>query len=103
MKVFVCLFVLGLFIDLWLCWVFTDAHELCLVVASRGSSSLQRARFPLCWLLLLGSRASRVCGLQYLGHLGSVVATPGLSCSASCRVLPDHGLNPCSLHCQVDS
>lgn len=87
-----CLFVcfLGLFIDLRLCWVFTGAHELCLVVASRGSSSLQRAHFSLCWLLLLGTRASGVCGLQYLGHLGSVGATPGLSCSASCRVFPDH-------------
>ena len=27
----------------------------------------------------------------------------GLSCSMACGIFPDQGLNPCSLHWQVDS
>ena len=50
--------------------------------------------FSLWWLLLLRSRDSRV-QVQ--------VVVYGFSCSAAYRIFPDQGLNPCSLHWQVDS
>ena len=57
----------------WLCWVFTAAHGLSLVVVSRGYSSLQCAGFSLQWLLLLRSTGSRCtdlssCGAQEIGR-----------------------------------
>ena len=38
------------------------------------------------------------CRLQKLQHVGSVVVEHGLSCPAVCRIFPDRGLNPCTLH-----
>ena len=41
--------------------------------------------------------------LQWLWHMGSVVAAHGLSCSAACGVFLDQGSDPCLLPWQVDS
>ena len=38
-------------IYIWLCWVFIAVHELSLVAASRGYSSLRCAGFSFQWLL----------------------------------------------------
>ena len=77
------------------CWVLMAACRLSLVAVSRGYSSLQRADFSLWWLLLLWSTGSR--------HMGSVVASHGLSCPVACGIFPDQGWNLCPLHCRVDS
>ena len=57
----------------------------------------------------------QACGLQQLGHAGSVVVACGLqstgsavaahrpSRSAACGIPPDQGSNPCPLHWQADS
>ena len=74
---------------------FVAAHGLSLVAASGGYSSLRRAGFSLCWLLLLWSTGSR--------RVGSVVVAHRLSCSAACGIFPDQGSNPCPLHWQADS
>ena len=63
-----------LFIYFWLCWVFTAACGLSLVVAKGGYSSLRCSGLSLWWLLLLRSMGSRLTG--------SVVVTHWLSCSA---------------------
>ena len=68
----VTLFDLFIFI-FWLCWVFTAAHGLSLVAASRGCSSLWCTGFSLQWLLLwkaLEARAS-VVAAHGLGSFGS--------------------------------
>ena len=61
------------------------------------------------WLLFLqrtalgcDARAS-VVTVPWLSNTGSVVVAYGLSCSATCRIFPDQGSNPCFLHWQVDS
>ena len=43
------------------------------------------------------------CRTRALGPWASVVVACGLSCSMACGIFPDQGLNPCSLHWQVDS
>ena len=40
---------------------------------------------------------------QGLKRTGSIVVAHGFSCSATCGILPDQGLNLCLLHWQVDS
>ena len=42
-------------------------------------------------------------GAQALGHTGSVVVAPGLSCNTACGILLDQGLILCPLHWQADS
>ena len=37
-------------------------------------------------------------GAWALEQMGSVVVEHGLSCPAVCRIFPDRGLNPCTLH-----
>ena len=60
-------FVFYKFIYFWLRWVFVAAHELYLVAASGGYSSLQCAGFSLWWLLLLQSTGSRCVGFSSCG------------------------------------
>ena len=83
------------FIYFWLCWVFIFVRGPSLVVASGGHSSSRCAGLSLSRPLLLRSTGSR--------RAGSVVVAHGPRCSAACGILPDQGLNPCPLHCQVDS
>ena len=59
--------------------------------------------FTLWWLLLLQSAGLRVCRLQWLQHMGSVVVSHGLSCPAASGIFPDQGSNLCSLPQQVNS
>ena len=70
----------------WLHWVFAAAHELSLVVVSRGYSSLWCAGFSLWWLLLLWSLECR--------HAGPVDVAHELSSSAARGLFPDLGSNP---------
>ena len=86
---------MGLFIYLWLCWVFVSVRGLSLVAASGDHSSSRCAGFSLSRPLLLRSTGSR--------RAGSVVVAHGPSCSAACGIFPDQGSNPCPLHCQADS
>ena len=71
-----------------LCWVFTAAGRLALVVASKATLELR-------WLPLLQSTSSRVQASAVVAH--------GLSCSAACDIFPDQVLNLCPLHWQTDS
>ena len=63
-AVFYCFFFIFYF---WLCWVFTAAHRLSPVVASRVYSSLRCTGFSLWWLLLLWSMGSRCSGFISCG------------------------------------
>ena len=54
-------------------------------------------------LFLLQSMGSRVCQLQQLHHVFSVVAVHGLSCFVAHAIFLDQGSNPCPLHWQADS
>ena len=96
-----------LLIYLWLYWVFVAVPRLSLVAVSRGDSSLWCVGFSLWWLLLLWSMDLRHVGsvvvAQRLWSTGSVVVVQRLSCLVDCRIFPEHGLNPCLLHWQVDS
>ena len=60
-------FLINLFINFWLHWVFVAARGLSLVTVSRGYSSLQCAGFSLRWLLLLWSTSSRRAGFSSCG------------------------------------
>ena len=60
-----------------------------------GGFSCRRAR-------ALGAQASVVVALR-LWSTVSVVVAHGLSCSTACGIFLDQGLNPCPLHCHVDS
>ena len=71
------------------------ACRLSLVAVSRGYSSLQWADFSLWWLFLLWTIGSR--------HMGSAVASHGLSCPVACGIFPDQGWNLCPLHHRLDS
>ena len=86
---------LGLFIYLWLCWVFVSVRGLSLIAASGDHSSSRCAGLSLSRPLLLRSAGSR--------RAGSVVVAHGPSCSAACGIFPDQGSNPCPLHWQADS
>ena len=68
---------------------------LSLVAASGGHSSSRCTGLSLSQPLLLRSTGSRCTG--------SVVVAHGPSCSATCGIFPDQGLNPCPLHWQADS
>ena len=79
----------------WLCWVFTAARQLSLVVASEGYSSLQ------CAASHCGGFSC--CGARALGARASVVVARGLSsCGARASLLrsmwnlPRAGLKPMS-------
>ena len=85
-----------------------------LVSVSRSYSLLQCAGFSMWWLLLLQSTSPRCknfsscttwvpvvldCQVQ---SAGSVVVTCGLSCSPTCGIFLDQGLNQCPLYCKAD-
>ena len=59
-----CVLYRTFFFFFWLCWVFLAVHELSLVVASRGYTSLRCMGFSLQWLLLLQSMGSRCAGFS---------------------------------------
>ena len=88
-------FFFNLFIYFLLCWVFVSVRGLSLVAESGGHSSSRCAGLSLSRPLLLGSTSSRCAGLVVVAH--------GPSCSATCGIFPDQGLNPCLLHLQADS
>ena len=50
----------------------------------------------------LGERAS-VVAARVLWSAGTVVVVPWVSCSATCGIFLDQGLNPCPMPWQVDS
>ena len=56
----------------WLCWVFTAAHRLSLVLESGDYSLMWYTAFSLWWLLLWstgsGARVLRSCGSQAVEH-----------------------------------
>ena len=54
-------------IYIWLCWVFIAVHELSLVAASQGYSSLRCAGFSFQWLLQLRSTDSRSASFSSCG------------------------------------
>ena len=90
-------------------------HELSLAMVIRGYFLFVVLRFSLRWLLSLQSTGSRVCRLQYLQHMGSVVVAcrlwsmgsvvvvHGLSCLEACGIFLDQESNLCPLHWQADS
>ena len=84
------------FFFFWWCPVFFAACGLSLVAVSRDYSVVMVHR-------LLIAVASLVAEHRLLGARASVVAAHRLSCSLSCRIFPDTGLNPCPLHWQLDS
>ena len=86
---------MGLFIYLWLCWVFVSVRGLSPVAASAGYSSSRCAGLSLSRPLLLWSTGSRRAGSATVAH--------GPSCSTACGIFPDQGSNPCPLHWQADS
>ena len=86
----------------WLRWVYIALRGLSLVSESGGRPWLRCAGL-MPWLLLLQCVGSGKLGLQQLRHVGSVVAAPGLSCSAAREILLDQGLNLCPLDWQADS
>ena len=49
-----------------------------------------------------GSRVSMVVALR-LSSIGSIVLVHRPSCSETCGIFPNQGMNPCLLHWQVDS
>ena len=87
------LFIFGCTGSLLLLQVFSSC-----VVQSLLSSCSEHVGFSLWWFSLLQSTCSRVCRLQQLWCMGSVVGAHRIS-----GIFPYHGLNPCSLHWQADS
>ena len=102
----------------------SDAFALCsgqprdhgiLVCSRRGNWGFERQSgllsfllsFGLCWVSIASNCAESgvalCCGAAALGHVGSRVVAPGLSCSAAHGIFPDQGSNPCPLHCRADS
>ena len=67
-----------------------------LVVASRVLLFI-----VVCRLLIVVASFVAEHGLK--GVRASVVVTPGLSCSAACRIFPNQGSNLCPLHWQAVS
>ena len=88
-------FLIYLFINFWLCWVFVCVRGLSLVAASRGHSSSRCA----------GLSPSRPLPLRGTGsrRAGSAIVAHGPSRSAARGIFPDQGSNPCPLHWQADS
>ena len=66
-KAFSFFFLKKLFIYLWLCWAIIGAHELSLVAASGGYSSLRCRGFSSWWLLVLQNTGSRHVGFRRCG------------------------------------
>ena len=91
-MVCLCLFI----IYLWLCWVFTAAYELSLVVASRDYSVVLVLR-----LLTVGASLVEEPGLWAL--LASVVVAAQLSFPLVGGIFPNQGSYLHPLHWQVDS
>ena len=84
-------FLIILFIYFWLCWV--------------KPSTLLLGLFPSCGtrgLLSCSVRPSHRSDLS-LESTGLVIGAHSLSCSETCEIFPDQGLNPCLLHWQADS
>ena len=73
--------------------------------------------FKLCWVFVavrpcsLVPTSNNLWGLLWLWRfsccrvwaLGRVIVAHGLNCPAACGILPEQGLNQCSLNWQVDS
>ena len=71
---------------IFLIWPMLDLHcgvGFSLVVVSGGYSLVEVQGFSLQKLLLLQSTGSRMCGLQQLWHMGSIVKIPGLQSTGS--------------------
>ena len=81
---------MGLFIYLWLCWVFASVRGLSPVAASGDHSWSRCAGLSLSRPLLLRSTGSR--------RAGSAIVAHGASRSTACGILPDQGSNPRPLH-----
>ena len=113
-----------LFIYLFrLCWVFVDVGFSLVVSFSllcdeqRGAILYCGPQASHCSGFSCGAfqSGSRVCRLQQLWHMtsvvvarrlqstGSVAVAHGLSCSVASGLFLDQGSNPCLLHCQADS
>ena len=71
----------------WLCWLIVAAHGNSLVVAIRGDSLVAVHRLLLAVASLVSEHGSRASRLQWLWHVGSVVAAHGLSCPGARRIL----------------
>ena len=91
-------------------WIFVAAHQLPLVMESKGcaccgAQSSHCGGFSCCGARALGMWASVVVvhGLSSWGTQASVVMVHGLSCFLACGIFLDQGLNLCPLHLQVDS
>ena len=95
-KIISQLFIFGCAGSLLQSWLVSGCGE-------RGLVFMRCMGFPWHWLFLLQSTGSRVSGLQWQGHVGSVVVEYGLCCSKACGIFPDQGLNLCLLHWQADS
>ena len=92
----------------WLPWVFVAVRAFPQLQRARAPLQLRCLDFSLWWLLLLRSMGSRVCGLQQLQHMGSIVVASGLqntgsvvvelglSCSVACSISLDQGIKPMS-------
>ena len=98
-----------------MCWVFTAVLAFLQLPQAGATLQLWFTGFLLWWLLLLLSTGSRVCRLQQLWQMGSVVAAarlwsigsiivvPRLSCSEACGTLLDQGYDSCLLQWQANS
>ena len=99
MHIYIILFIYGCARSLLL---HGFSQVLCQAAVNGGYSLVAVVGFSLWWLLLLWSTGSRAHRLQQLQHVGSIVVAHGLSCSATCGIFPNQGLNLCLLHCQAD-
>ena len=103
------------FIYLWLHWVFVALSRLFLIAASGGYSLVVVYGLLIaatCFTVEHRHQALRLQQLKPVGSvvvvhglqsMGLVVVAQGLSCSETCGVFPDQGMNSCPLHWQVDS
>ena len=108
-KLSICLFILAVLGLRCYVWAFSSCGEQGLLfVAVRG--------LLIAVASLVADHGLQAHRLQYLRHVGSVVAALGLqgarasvvvayglSYSAACGIFPDQGLNLCPLHWQADS
>ena len=82
-------------IHLWLRWV---------CIAARGLSLDEvGGLFSSCSGQASHCSGFSSCRARALRCASSVAAALVLSCPGGCEIFPDHGLNPCPLHWQVDS
>ena len=77
----------------WLCWIFVTVHRLSPGAASEGYSSCN------------AQASSLVAEHTWALVVAHVLSSYRLrfSCPMACGILPDQGLNLCSLHWQMDS